>query len=204
MFKIRRKKFFAIISSCLCLIIALAVLAYLYYPSYFVTGSYQGVEYYKDGSYSQMGHGFKRYGKIAAEYFPTYEDFSQGASSMDFVYDTVKIYFHLTAYALIYARYEDESNYLFQRTKVQGLGEDFGGWYGQTYLLVDRRQCSNGENVYYIVGFCDLDRVIWHMVCFETNDGDDVNDLWISYVFLHYLPIIHPKCEELKWSMVGY
>ena len=149
----RTKKILLIMVSALLLTF---ILFHYFFPS-FHSEFHEGVEYYRDGSYTKFGFGFNRYGKVASKYLPEYDDISKDASYMDFYYSDS--YFGIARFVItaVGVRYDTE-RYEAIRSEILQTGTDFGSdgvgtlYKERSYRLMEQKTRANGEHLYYIVG----------------------------------------------------
>ena len=77
----QKKKFkvWCVIISGICTFLIACVLLECFLPSFFGE-EYRGANHYSEGDYKTFGHGFNRYGKIASEYLPEYDEAAEDAT----------------------------------------------------------------------------------------------------------------------------
>lgn len=158
-----------------------------------------GVEYYSDGSYSKFGFGLFRYGKIASEYLPKYEDVCENATEIDFVYSggwgqtgTVD--------AWVALKY-DEETYISKRDEILNMGEDFaedlhiGQKEYRHHRLIKKDRIINGDYVYYVVSCCDKENSVMYAVMFDKKEYTSMGGLSIhSHPYYNFFRDFHTEC----------
>lgn len=159
----------------------------------------EGVEYYSDGSYSRFGFGLSKYGKIAAEYLPEYDEVAENAEDIQFVYSGGWGY-SKTVDVFVAVKY-DEEIYIAQRDEILSQGESFGEDFhigeveSRHHRLIDKKQMSNGDYVYYVITCCDKDKSIMYSVMFDYREHKDMGSLSIhSHPYYNFFREFHTEC----------
>lgn len=159
----------------------------------------EGVEYYSDDSYSRFGFGFHRYGKIASEYLPAYDEVAENAKDIQFVYSGGWGY-SKTVDVFVAVKY-DEETYIIQRDKILSMGDDFGVDYhiGEVEYrhnrLIDKNRIFGGDYVYYVITCCDKDKSIMYSVMFDDLEHEDMGALSIhSHPYYNFFAEFHTEC----------
>lgn len=177
------------------------MLLYYFFPSFHYE-KHEGVEYYIDASYSKMGFGFNRYGKIASKYLPAYDDVAENATFLNFIYHDGGMLLYKTVEIQVGARY-DEATYISKRDEILKMGTDFGTDHMlinsnlRYYRLIDKKYRMNGEYVYYVISCCDRDNAITYMVLFDIHNYDRIL-FWDdqTMVFSEFWDELHVTCKK--------
>ena len=158
-----------------------------------------GVEYYYDGSYSKFGFGLFRYGEIALEYLPKYEDVYENATEIDFVYSGGWGYTR-TVDTWVALKYDKET-YISKRDEILQMGVDFAedGHIGQKeyrhHRLINKDRIINGDYVYYVVTCCDKENSIMYAVMFDKKEYTSMETLSIhSHPYYNFFRDFHTEC----------
>lgn len=191
------------ISVFITIVVVLVVLAmHFFFPSYHHE-TYRGINYYSDQSYMDFGIGFNRYGKIAAQYLPMYENVSDKATYIDFIYSDSGMFFYKSVKVCVGVRY-DTDIYTVKRNKILTQGTDFkddGIVSGIQYRLMDKQRQANGEYLYYIIGCSDVDNAIMHLVLFSTENINRMSECYdCTDVFDYFWYDLHPIYRKNQFS----
>ena len=129
---------------------------------------FDGVEYYQDNKYEDF-----RFGNEASLYLPAYEDF-EAANVVEFTYydcfSIETLYFPgYTEYTL--QVYYDSEQYAVQKEGVCNKGVDFGGQVINDVWLLEKKQISFGNCLYYIVICNDRENALTYIVSIQDNDN---------------------------------
>lgn len=174
----KKNKVLYIIVSIICTLLIVCIFLDCFFPS-FHREVHRGIDYYSNGSYKKMGHGFNRYGEIASKYLPEYDKISNDATYIDFVYVDDNLFWIRSVAVCIGARYPEEI-YELKRDELLKQGKDIGQTvsYGNELddtqcRLVEEKKRLNGEYMYYVTECSDMDQSIMHMVYFSSLKYDN-------------------------------
>ena len=179
----------------LLILLAVVLIAFIllryFFPSYHHE-SHRGIDYYKDGSYTRLGFGFNRYGKIASKYLPEYGDISEDAEYLDFYYLDSSSSLHRiykNVFVAVGAKYDTEV-YQSRRDEILKMGTNFGEKRLANapeiityYRLIEAKTRINGEKLRYIISCSDTDNAIVYFVHFD-NLNSFYNDIYFLSEFI--------------------
>ena len=163
--------------SVVVMIIIFALFYLLYFHPSYHSEEFRGTEYYSDGSYLDFGYRGNKYGEIASAYLPGYLEVSREAVYVDFYYKDSTFMAKKYVVVCIGARYE-ETTYQEKLDDILLLGEDFGecNTYDELTIkhrLISKKDRFNGEDMYYIISYCDEDKSIMYTAFFSNGDYYD-------------------------------
>ena len=172
---VEKKKRRLIIVGCIVMVLLFCILLEFFLPSFHYEECC-GLDYYSDGEYKNLGYGFNRYGDIASEYLPKYEEIYDGSTYVDFSY--IDSNNHMIRYVAVCVgvRYTEDI-YLQKRDKLLNSGIDIGSTtyqqgkpFGTQNRLLAQNKRLNQEHLYYIVECTDIDNSIMYMVFFASKN----------------------------------
>ena len=205
----QKKKFkvWCVIISVISTFLLACVLLECFLPSFFGE-EYRGANHYSEGDYKTFGHGFNRYGKVASEYLPEYDEAAEDATYIDFAYFDSSLYLTRYVAVCVGVRYPEEI-YSQKREELLASGTDIGSTVARgaeeddtqnRLIATDKR--LNGEHVYYIAECSDTDRAIMYMVFISSRefDTDDAMMHWIDELcrltMTKFWNELHPQLAE--------
>ena len=163
---------------------------------------HRGVEYYQNNSYESFGFGLNSYGKIASNYLPDYSEISEGATYIDFYYKDSSNFLYEYVFVAVGARYEEDT-YESKIAEIKQMGKDFGTVSTTDIAgrLISQKRRINGEMMYYVVEYSDLDNAIMYWVVFSDYDYDEKANLSFltgdtMIIFTEFWQYLHPITTE--------
>jgi hypothetical protein len=221
LFKGKKHRALRIILSAVCILILICVLLDCFFPS-FHSEIHRGIDYYSDGAYEKLGHGFNRYGRIASKYLPSYDEVSKDAEYIDFAYVDANHYVIRNVAVCVGARYPEEI-YTQKRDELLKQGVNIGSTAinGEVKgVIIDDTECRllerhkrvNGEYMYYVTECSDKDHSIMYVVFFSSLEhNEDRTPFLMWYLMSEYSsmrettfwidlhPILYPELKNSNY-----
>lgn len=176
-----------------------------FFPNLLHSERYRGVVYYESNSYEQFGIGMNRYGKLASNYLPNYSEISKEATYIDFYYnDSSSFMLHFVS-VCVGVRYEKDT-YNSKIYEIKQVGEGLGDHTATETksILLSQEKRLNGEIIYYIAEYSDMDCAIMYWVVIIGKDCYDGNPSFscllddTRMVYTEFWQDLHPIANE-KW-----